>query len=121
MLHRVARILSGRDQIGMAIVVSVLRNGWTVPRKAAGDEFSNYAAEVCGHQHVFNPRQVFPGERRIHDAQEIREVHHRATDVLDRYSIRDRRVGIEVLNGGFFRSTRRQVRLFPSHANFLLS
>ncbi len=47
------------------------------------EKLSDHAAEVGGHQHVFQPRDLLSDKLRIHSPQKIGEIHHGMEDMLD--------------------------------------
>ena len=66
MLGRVPRMFTSWKQVGMTIVIDILRNCRAMFWKIADDKFSHHAAEVGRHEHVFQSRHLLFNEFRIY-------------------------------------------------------
>jgi len=98
MQDRISGVPALWQQIGMPIVVLVLRDRGAVLRQRRRHEFPDDAAEVGGHQEAFEPRQFAPVELGVDELQEAEELIHRVADVLDGATVWYLGIGVEVLD-----------------------
>jgi hypothetical protein len=97
MLRRVTRKSAGWNQIGMAVVVGVLHDRWTMLRKVAHNEFSDHAAKTGGHQHVFQSRHLLSSKFRVYGLEEVCEIYHGMMHMLEGDTERNPGFGIEIV------------------------
>jgi len=119
MLGYISQILPCRKQIGMAVVIAILCNRRAMFWKIAGDELSDNAAEVRGHQHVFQSRHLLFDKFHVHCPQKVGEVHHRPEDMVHRNAKRNRCIWVAVLKGRLDGNTRSGIKLAFSHDSLL--
>jgi hypothetical protein len=68
--------------------------------KVAGDELSNHAAEVGGHQHIFQSHHSLAYKLSVHSLQKVGKVQHCTVYVSDRNPERDTGLGVEMIERG---------------------